>query len=98
MYAIMDSFKHLIHTLTPIQGKNIKKEKLGHVHEALMAYVEKLEDFDYEVQFIEMLERMGFIEEAYDIARVFMDKLDPESPLRDQFKAIRRRIGKEPEE
>ncbi len=95
MYAIMDSFKHLIHTLTPIQGKNIEKEKLGHVKESLIAYVDKLEDFDYQVQYIEMLERMNFIEEAYNTAQLFLDKLDEESTLRDSFKEIMRRIGKE---
>jgi len=44
-----------------------------------------------------MLERMSFTEDAYNAAKVFMDKLDAESPMRDQFKAIRRRIGREPE-
>ena len=96
MYAIMDSFKHLIHTLTPIQGKNIEKEKLGHVKESLTAYVEKLEDFDYQVQYVEMLERMGFIEESYNTAKLFMDRLDEESTLRDSFKEIMRRIGNKP--
>jgi hypothetical protein len=43
------------------------------------------------------LERMNFIDEAYNIAKVFMDKLEQESPLRDQFKEIRRRIGSHPE-
>ena len=62
-----------------------------------MEYQDKLEDNDYQVQFIELLERMQFTQEAYNAAKIFMDKLDPESPLRDQFKAIRRRIGKEPE-
>jgi hypothetical protein len=100
MYAIMDSFKHLIHTLTPIQGKQISKEDLGHVKASLDEYVDKLEDIDYQIQFLELLERMGFREEAYDKTKYFMDKIDPENPAAtasmDQFKEIRRRIGKQP--
>ncbi|MHA1111060.1 MAG: hypothetical protein ACTSRE_08145 [Promethearchaeota archaeon] len=100
MYAIMDSFKHLIHTLTPIQGKQISKEELGHVKSALDQYVDKLEDIDYQIQFIELLERMDYSDEAYDKAKFFMDKIDSENPAAtssiDQFKEIRRRIGKKP--
>jgi hypothetical protein len=97
MYAIMDSFKHLTHTLTPIIGKKLSKEDLGLVKSSLDSYLDKLEDISYQIQYIEMLERMNFIDEAYNIAKVFMDKLEQESPLRDQFKEIRRRIGSHPE-
>ncbi len=96
MYAIMDSFKHLIHTLTPIQGKNITKEELGHVKSFLDEYFDKLEDVDYQIQYLELLERMDYVEDAYNKAQIFMNKLDlettPES-IRDQFKEIRRRLS-----
>ncbi|MBN2156472.1 MAG: hypothetical protein JW776_10550 [Candidatus Lokiarchaeota archaeon] len=96
MYAIMDSFKHLVHTLTPIEGRKISKEELSIVKTKLDSYAEKLEDFDYQVQYLEMLERMNYIEEAYDKAKLFRDRLDEDSPLRDSFKEIMRRIGNKP--
>ncbi|TFG20996.1 MAG: hypothetical protein EU530_01515 [Promethearchaeota archaeon] len=102
MYAIMDSFKHLIHTLTPIQGKRISKEELTLVKNSLDKYADKLVDVDYQIQFIELLERLDFVDEAYDKAKFFMDKIDPENPAAagsmDQFKEIRRRIGHKPAE
>lgn len=98
MYAIMDSFKHLIHILTPIEGTKIPKEDLSHVKSSLDVFGEKLEDFDYQVQYIEMLERMDFVEDAYSKAQLFLNRLEQDSPIRDAFKEIIRRIRKLPVE
>lgn len=87
-YAIMDSFKNLVVKLTRNVGFLIPQDQLLPIRDSLKEYLVKMEDKDYKIQIVDLLDRMGFTDEAYNIAEEILNSLPEESTSREEIKEI----------
>lgn len=87
-YAIMDSFKNLVVKLTRNVGFLIPQDQLLPIRDSLKEYLVKMEDKDYKIQIVDLLDRMGFTDESYNIAEEILNSLPEESTSREEIKEI----------
>ena len=66
------------------------------IKEKLMEYLEGIEDIDYKIQIIEMLEELHYIEDAYNIANNILMSLPPESSRIEFIREIVKRLHVKP--
>jgi len=91
MYNVMNSFKQLV--------KKVKNDERSSkidilLKEKLMEYAENIikDDIDYNIQMIEFLEDLQYIELAYKLAKELHDGLPPESVRNDEVRRIVKRL------
>jgi len=94
MYNIMNSFKQLVNKIKHHE----RTDKIDIIlKEKLMVYGnEVLEDIDLEIQIIEFLEDLKYIELAYDLAKKIQVNLPPESVKVEDVRKIVRRLHSTP--
>ncbi|MCP4764028.1 MAG: hypothetical protein GY870_19805 [archaeon] len=96
MYAIMDSFKNLIIKLTREVDFLIPQEQMIPIKDSLNAYFNQMDDNDYKIQLVDLLDRMHFIDEAVDKAKQIYDSLPEESQTREEVKDIIKNLESKP--
>ncbi len=93
LYNIMNSFENLVKVVSKDRS-DLKIIEI--VKEKLMEYLEGIEDIDYKIQIVEMLEELRFIEEAYNIANNILMSLPPESSRIEFIREIVKRLHVKP--
>jgi hypothetical protein len=93
LYNIMNSFENLVKVVSKDRS-DLKIIEI--VKEKLMEYLEGIEDIDYKIQIVEMLEELRFIEEAYNIANNILMNLPPESSRIEFIREIVKRLHVKP--
>ncbi|GAH28817.1 unnamed protein product [marine sediment metagenome] len=93
MYNIMNSFKQLV--------KKVKHVERSHkidvlLKEKLLEYGDGIEDIDYKLQIIELLEDLNYIEMAYEMAKKIQMSLPPESMKIEEVRKLVRRLHTAP--
>ncbi|MGB5911007.1 MAG: hypothetical protein WBH31_07445 [Promethearchaeia archaeon] len=91
MYNVMNSFKQLVKKVKDVERS--KKIDLL-LKEKLMEYAESIikEDIDYNIQIIEFLEDLQYIELAYKLAKELQKGLPPESVRNDEVRKLVKRL------
>jgi len=93
LYNILNSFENLV----KIVYKDRSYPQIFElIKEKLLIYLKEIEDIDYKIQIIEMLENLKFIEIAYDIAKEISMSLPPESHRVEILREIVKRLHKKP--
>jgi len=95
-YNIMNSFKQLVKKVKNFHNILESVSIFNLIKEVLVNYFNKFENVDYKIQIIELLEDLGFIEEAYKFADNLVKSLEPESVMIAEVRKIRTRLKKEP--
>jgi hypothetical protein len=93
MYNIMNSFKQLVKKVRNIERSH-KIDVL--LKEKLLEYGEGVDDIDYKLQIIEMLEDLNYIEMAYNMAKKVQLNLPPESMKIEEVRKLVRRLHTAP--
>jgi hypothetical protein len=93
LYNIMNSLSQLVKHValidTPKIIKNLIKDKL-------IEYENQLENVDYKIQLIEMLEQLKYIEEAFHLAKDIQVTLPPESIKLKEIRRMVKRLEEKP--
>lgn len=93
-YNIMNSFKQLVKKVKHVE-RSQKIEVL--LKEKLLEYGESaIDDIDYKLQIIEMLEDLNYIEMAYNMAKKLQLTLPPESMKIEEVRKLVRRLHTAP--
>jgi len=93
LYNIMNSFDNLV----KVVYKDRSYEQIFElIKEKLLIYLNEIEDIDYKIQIIEILEKLQFIEIAYNIAKETLMSLPPESHRVEILREIVKRLHKTP--
>jgi hypothetical protein len=99
LYNIMNSFKQLVKKVKYVERSQkidvLLKEKLLEYGESLGDKF-GIQDIDAQIQIIEMLEDLEFIELAYNLAKKIQLNLAPESAQIDQVRELVRRLHTTP--
>ncbi|MFX1468511.1 MAG: hypothetical protein ACFFB8_07585 [Promethearchaeota archaeon] len=89
MYNIMNSFKMLVKAVKHVE----RSDKIDILlKEKLLEYGKNLEDPDYQIQIVEFLEDLQYIELAYDLAKNIQLSLPPESMKLEEVRKLVRRL------
>ncbi len=89
MYNIMNSFKMLVKAVKYVE----RSDKIDILlKEKLLEYGKNLEDPDYQIQIVEFLEDLQYIELAYDLAKNIQLSLPPESMKLEEVRKLVRRL------
>ena len=93
LYNIMNSFKQLVKKVKYVE----RSDKIDILlKEKLMEYGQGSDDVDYQIQIIEFLEDLKYIELAYDLAKKIQVSLPPESMKIEEIRRIVRRLHSTP--
>ncbi len=95
-YNIMNSFKQLVKKVKKFHNIPESVSIFNLIKEILVIYFERFESVDYKIQIIELLEDLGFIEEAYKFADNLVKSLEPESIMIAEVRKIRNRLKEKP--
>ena len=99
LYNIMNSFKQLVKKVKYVERSQkidvLLKEKLLEYGESLGDKF-GIQDIDAQIQIVEMLEDLEFIELAYNLAKKIQLNLAPESAQIDQVRELVRRLHTTP--
>ncbi|MGV9174064.1 MAG: hypothetical protein ACOC35_16065 [Promethearchaeia archaeon] len=93
LYNIMNSFTQLV---KKVKNAEKSKELKELIKEKLLEYEKQLDDVDYKIQIIEMLEDLKFIEIAYKLAKEVQVNLPPESIKVEDVRALVKRLHEKP--
>lgn len=93
LYNIMNSFENLVNAVSK-ERSDLRIIEL--IKDKLISYLEGIEDIDYKVQIVEILEDLRYIEEAYDIAKNILANLPPESSRIEFMREIVKRLHIKP--
>jgi bifunctional DNA-binding transcriptional regulator/antitoxin component of YhaV-PrlF toxin-antitoxin module len=89
LYNIMNSFKQLVKKVRNTE-RSLKIDVL--LKEKLLEYGQGIEDIDYKIQVVEMLEDLNYIEMAYDMAKKIQVNLPPDSVKLEDIRKIVNRL------
>jgi len=93
MYNIMNSFKELVKRVKYVE----RSDKIDILlKEKLFEYGAGADDADYQIQIVEFLEDLQYIELAYDLAKKIQLSLPPESMKIEEIRKIVRRLHTTP--
>ncbi len=93
MYNIINSFKQLVKKVKWVE-RTKKIDRL--LKEKLLEYGEGAKDVDYQIQIVEFLEDLNYIELAYKLAKDIQTSLPPESVRIGEIRKIVRRLHTTP--
>ena len=98
-YNIYNSFKQLVKKIISIERENNieRTQKIDVLlKEKLLEYGEGIDDVDYKIQIVELLEDLNYIELAYKLAKQIQVNLPPDSMKIEDIRKIVRRLQKSP--
>ncbi len=99
LYNIYNSFNQLVKKIITIEKEHDieRTQKIDVLlKEKLLEYGQGIEDVDYKIQIVELLEDLNYIELAYDLAKEIQVKLPPESLKIEEIRKIVRRLHSSP--
>ncbi len=92
LYNIMNSFNQLVKRIEYFNKPQIN----ALIKEELINYEANIKDNDYKIQIIELLEKLGYIEDAYNFAKNLLKNLPPESIKTAAIREIIKRLSQKP--
>ncbi|MFX1382498.1 MAG: hypothetical protein ACFFBP_08620 [Promethearchaeota archaeon] len=99
LYNIYNSFNQLVKKITVIEKEhNIERTQKIDIllKEKLLEYGQGIEDIDYKIQIIELLEDLNYIELAYKLAKEIQVNLPPDSLKIEEIRKMVRRLHSSP--
>jgi len=92
LYNIINNFNQLVKKIEKFDTPQIFEL----VKEELVKYEARIKNNDYKIQIIELLEKLGYIEDAYTLAENLLKNIPPESVKSATLHDIMKRLSKKP--
>jgi len=99
LYNIYNSFNQLVKKITSIEREHDidRTQKIDILlKEKLLEYGKGIEDVDYKIQIVELLEDLNYIELAYKLAKDIQISLPPDSLKIEEIRKLVRRLHSSP--
>jgi hypothetical protein len=92
LYNIMNNFNQLVKKIEKFDTPQI----FALIKDELIKYEANIKSIDYKIQIIELLEKLGLIEDAYTLAENLSKKIPPESINSATLREIIKRLSQKP--